>query len=74
MAVTPPRSSAALLEGKISKLPSDYFGTNIFIGASTMSKEEIRRRDRQHVVVQPAGRPEAAIGRQADLGRADADR
>lgn len=35
---------AALLQGKISKLPSDYFGTNIFIGASTMSKEEIRRR------------------------------
>jgi len=35
---------AALLAGKISKLPSDYFGTNIFIGASTMSKEEIRRR------------------------------
>jgi len=35
---------AALLKGKISKLPSDYFGTNIFIGASTMSKEEIRRR------------------------------
>ena len=35
---------AALSKGKISKLPSDYFGTNIFIGASTMSKEEIRRR------------------------------
>jgi predicted TIM-barrel fold metal-dependent hydrolase len=35
---------AALLEGKISRLPSDYFGTNIFIGASTMSKEELRRR------------------------------
>jgi predicted TIM-barrel fold metal-dependent hydrolase len=35
---------AALMKGKISKLPSDYFGTNIFIGASTMSKEEIRRR------------------------------
>jgi hypothetical protein len=35
---------AAMLNGKISKLPSDYFGTNIFIGASTMSKEEIRRR------------------------------
>jgi len=35
---------AAMLQGKISKLPSDYFGTNIFIGASTMSKEEIRRR------------------------------
>jgi len=35
---------AAMLQGKISKLPSDYFGTNIFIGASTMSREEIRRR------------------------------
>jgi predicted TIM-barrel fold metal-dependent hydrolase len=35
---------AAMMNGKISKLPSDYFGTNIFIGASTMSKEEIRRR------------------------------
>ena len=32
------------MKGKISKLPSDYFGTNIFIGASTMSREEIRRR------------------------------
>ncbi len=38
------KKMAALLKGKISKLPSDYFGTNIFIGASTMSKEEIRRR------------------------------
>jgi predicted TIM-barrel fold metal-dependent hydrolase len=35
---------AAMMQGIISKLPSDYFGTNIFIGASTMSKEEIRRR------------------------------
>ena len=35
---------AAMMEGIISKLPSEYFGTNIFIGASTMSKEEIRRR------------------------------
>lgn len=35
---------AALLEGKISRLPSDYFGINLFIGASTMSKEELRRR------------------------------
>ena len=35
---------AALLKGKISKLPSDYFGENLFIGASTMSQEEIRRR------------------------------
>ena len=41
------KKMAALLEGKISKLPSDYFGTNLFIGASTMSKEEIRRR---HVI------------------------
>jgi predicted TIM-barrel fold metal-dependent hydrolase len=38
---------AALMQGKISRLPSEYFGTNIFIGASTMSKEEIRRR---HVI------------------------
>jgi predicted TIM-barrel fold metal-dependent hydrolase len=41
------KKMAALMKGKISKLPSDYFGTNIFIGASTMSKEEIRRR---HVI------------------------
>ena len=34
----------AMMEGIISKLPSEYFGTNIFVGASTMSKEEIRRR------------------------------
>lgn len=38
---------AAVMQGKISKLPSDYFGDNIFIGPSTMSKEEIRRR---HVI------------------------
>lgn len=37
----------AMMQGIVSKLPSDYFGTNIFIGASTMSKEEIRRR---HVI------------------------
>jgi hypothetical protein len=36
-----------MLKGKISRLPSDYFGRNLFIGASTMSKEEIRRR---HVI------------------------
>ena len=41
------KKMAALMQGKISKLPSDYFGTNVFIGASTMSKEEIRRR---HVI------------------------
>jgi len=35
---------AAMMQGIISRLPSEYFGTNIFIGASTMSKEEIRRR------------------------------
>ncbi|HUA95331.1 MAG TPA: amidohydrolase family protein, partial [Acidimicrobiales bacterium] len=35
---------ATILRGRVSRLPSDYFGTNIFIGASTMSKEEIRRR------------------------------
>ncbi|HUC36673.1 MAG TPA: amidohydrolase family protein [Acidimicrobiales bacterium] len=38
------KKMAALLAGKISKLPSEYFGTNLFAGASTMSKEEIRRR------------------------------
>ncbi|HYA68703.1 MAG TPA: amidohydrolase family protein, partial [Acidimicrobiales bacterium] len=38
------KKMAALLTGIISKLPSEYFGTNIFVGASTMSKEEIRRR------------------------------
>ncbi len=38
------KKMAAMMEGIISKLPSEYFGTNIFIGASTMSKEEIRRR------------------------------
>ena len=43
----PTKKMAALLKGKISKLPSEYFGTNIFIGASTMSREEIRRR---HVI------------------------
>ena len=32
------------MKGIISKLPSEYFGENIFVGASTMSKEEIRRR------------------------------
>jgi hypothetical protein len=35
---------AALMKGILSKLPSEYFGENIFVGASTMSKEEIRRR------------------------------
>ena len=32
------------LAGKVTRLPSEYFGTNVFIGASTMSREEIRRR------------------------------
>ncbi len=38
------KKMAAMMQGIISKLPSDYFGTNIFVGASTMSREEIRRR------------------------------
>jgi predicted TIM-barrel fold metal-dependent hydrolase len=38
------KKMAAMMSGIISKLPSEYFGTNIFIGASTMSPEEIRRR------------------------------
>ena len=32
------------MKGLITRLPSEYFGTNVFIGASTMSVEEIRRR------------------------------
>jgi predicted TIM-barrel fold metal-dependent hydrolase len=31
-------------KGLISRLPSEYVGENVFIGASTMSTEEIRRR------------------------------
>lgn len=31
-------------KGLIKHLPSEYFGRNVFIGASTMSSEEIRRR------------------------------
>jgi predicted TIM-barrel fold metal-dependent hydrolase len=41
------KKMAALMTGKLSKLPSEYFGTHLFIGASTMSAEEIRRR---HVI------------------------
>ena len=41
------KKMAAMLEGRISGLPSDYFGRNLFIGASTMSQEEVRRR---HVI------------------------
>jgi len=33
----------------ITKLPSEYVGTNVFIGASTMSREEIRRRHRNGI-------------------------
>ena len=32
------------MKGLVSKLPSEYFGTSVYIGASTMSLEEIRRR------------------------------
>jgi len=32
------------MEGLLKRLPSEYFGESIFVGASTMSKEEIRRR------------------------------
>ncbi len=31
-------------KGLIQRLPSEYVGTNVFIGASTMSREELRRR------------------------------
>jgi len=35
---------SARTKGLITRLPSEYFGTNVFIGASAMSTEEIRRR------------------------------
>jgi predicted TIM-barrel fold metal-dependent hydrolase len=35
---------ATRTKGLVSRLPSQYFGTNVFIGASTMSPVEIRRR------------------------------
>ena len=38
------KKMSSRMKGLLSKLPSEYFGTNVFIGASTMSKEEIRRR------------------------------
>ena len=34
----------AQTKGLMKKLPSEYVGRNVFIGASTMSREEIRRR------------------------------
>lgn len=36
-------------KGLIERLPSEYVGTNVFIGASTMSREEIRRRHRNGI-------------------------
>jgi len=36
-------------KGLIARLPSEYVGTNVFIGASTMSPEEIRRRHRNGI-------------------------
>lgn len=36
-------------KGLIKRLPSEYVGTNVFIGASTMSREEIRRRHRNGI-------------------------
>ncbi len=36
-------------KGLIQRLPSEYIGTNVFIGASTMSREELRRRHRNGI-------------------------
>jgi predicted TIM-barrel fold metal-dependent hydrolase len=36
-------------KGLIQRLPSEYVGENVFIGASTMSREEIRRRHRNGI-------------------------
>ena len=38
------KKMSARTKGLIERLPSEYFGTNVFIGASTMNKVEIRRR------------------------------
>ncbi|MDH3754447.1 MAG: amidohydrolase [Acidimicrobiia bacterium] len=38
------KKMSSRMKGLISKLPSEYFGESVFIGASTMSREEIRRR------------------------------
>lgn len=35
---------SARTKGLIERLPSEYFGRNVFIGASAMSREELRRR------------------------------
>jgi predicted TIM-barrel fold metal-dependent hydrolase len=40
---------SARTKGLIEKLPSEYMGTNVFIGASTMSREELRRRHRNGI-------------------------
>ena len=34
---------------KVKKLPSEYFGDSVFIGASTMSRYEIRERHRNGI-------------------------
>ena len=38
------KKMASRTKDLIQKLPSEYIGTNVFIGASTMSKVELRRR------------------------------
>ena len=78
------KKMAALLKGKISKLPSDYFGENLFIGASTMSprgdppppRARLRRRDvgdrlpapRGHLAPHP-GAPAQRLRRHPRRGR-----
>ena len=37
------------MKGLLTKLPSEYFGDSVFIGASTMSKYEIRERHRNGI-------------------------
>ena len=38
------KKMASRTKGLIQRLPSEYIGTNVFIGASAMSKPELRRR------------------------------
>ncbi len=43
------KKMSSRMKGLISKLPSEYFGSEVFIGASTMSRHEIRERHRNGI-------------------------
>ena len=43
------KKMSSRMKGLLTKLPSEYFGDSIFIGASTMSRYEIRERNRNGI-------------------------